>query len=42
MNVIKLLKEIKRSNLTVILMTAYGKKDIAVDAMKNICNGFIE
>ncbi len=38
-----LLKEIRRtSGMPVVLMTAYGDKDIVVEAMKNRCSGFID
>ena len=38
------LKEIreKHKNLDVIMMTAYGEKKLAVEALKNRCAGFIE
>ena len=32
----------KKINLPVIMMTAYGHKDVLVDALRNQCNGFIE
>ncbi len=39
-----LLKTIRalKSAIPVILMTAYGKKDLVVEAWKNQCSGFIE
>ena len=39
-----LLKAIRsfKSTIPVILMTAYGKKDLVVEAWKNQCSGFIE
>ena len=38
------LKKIRsqNKNLPVMLMTAYGKKEVLVDALRNHCNGFIE
>lgn len=30
------------TNISVILMTAYGKKEVLVDALRNHCNGFLE
>jgi DNA-binding NtrC family response regulator len=44
MNGIELLQNIrwKHGNLPVILMTAYGKRDIVLDALRNQCNGFID
>jgi DNA-binding NtrC family response regulator len=32
----------KHGNLPVILMTAYGQRDIILDALRNQCNGFID
>jgi signal transduction histidine kinase len=39
-----LLKKIRMGNksLPVIMMTAYGEKDLIVDAMRNRCDGFID
>jgi DNA-binding NtrC family response regulator len=44
MNGIELLKEIRKTDkhLPVIMMTAYGDKDLVVDAMRNSCDGFID
>jgi len=44
MNGIELLQNIrwKHGNLPVILMTAYGQRDIVLDALRNQCNGFID
>jgi DNA-binding NtrC family response regulator len=44
MNGIALLQNIrwKHGNLPVILMTAYGQRDIVLDALRNQCNGFID
>jgi len=43
MDGMELLKEIRRtSDVPVILMTAYGDKDVVVEAMKNRCSGFID
>ena len=44
MNGIELLGKIRQfdSKLPVIIMTAYGDKDIAVAAMKKNCNGFLD
>ncbi len=41
---IELLKKIreKYGELPVIIMTAYGGKDMLIDAMRNRCDGFIE
>ena len=38
------LKKIRSQNkhLAVMMMTAYGKKEVLVDALRNQCNGFIE
>ena len=32
----------KHGNLPVILMTAYGQRDLILDALRNQCNGFID
>ncbi|MBW1897547.1 MAG: response regulator [Deltaproteobacteria bacterium] len=39
-----LLKKIREENkrLPIIMMTAYGEKNLVVDALHNRCNGFIE
>lgn len=44
MNGIELLRRIreKDSALPVIIMTAYGDKDLVIDAMRNECDSFIE
>ena len=44
MNGLEFLKKIRidHKDLFVILMTAYGKKEVIVDALRNQCNGFIE
>ena len=44
MNGMELLKKIREKNntLPVILMTAYGEKDLVIDALRNSCNSFIE
>jgi len=44
MNGIELLQNIrwKHGNLPVILMSAYGQRDIVLDALRNRCNGFID
>jgi len=44
MNGMDLLKKIRRKNkcLPVIMMTAYGEKDLVIDALRNRCNSFIE
>jgi len=44
MNGIELLQNIrwKHGNLPVILMTAYGQRDIVLDALRNQCNGFMD
>lgn len=44
MNGIELLQKIRATNKTipVILMTAYGDKDLVVEAMHHRCNGFID
>lgn len=44
MNGIELLQNIrwKQGNLPVILMTAYGQRDIALEAFRNHCNGYID
>ena len=44
MNGMELLKKLREKNKTlpVILMTAYSKKDLVVDALRNSCNSFIE
>jgi DNA-binding NtrC family response regulator len=43
-NGIKLLQSIRwlHGSLPVILTTAYGQRDIVVDALRNQCNGFID
>ena len=44
MNGLSLLKNIRKSDRTlpVIMMTAYGDKEIVIDALRNRCNSFIE
>lgn len=44
MNGIELLKEIRErhNSLPFILMTAYGEKDLAIEALRNRCDGYIE
>jgi len=44
MNGMELLKKLRKKNnmLPVILMTAYGKKNLIIDALHNNCNSFIE
>ena len=44
MNGMELLKSIREENifLPVILMTAYGEKDLVIDALRHRCNSFIE
>lgn len=44
MNGIVLLKKIRENNKTipVIIMTAYGDKDLVIEAMHHRCTGFIE
>jgi two-component system sensor histidine kinase/response regulator len=44
LNGIELLKKIRQnhSSLPFILMTAYGDKDLVIEALRNRCNGFIE
>jgi len=44
MNGLDLLKAIREKNksLSVIVMTAYGKKDLVIEAMRNRCDSFIE
>lgn len=44
MNGLELLKSIRelRADLPVILMTAYGRKDLVIDALRNRCDSFIE
>jgi signal transduction histidine kinase len=44
MNGIELLRNIRESygNLPVIMMTAYGEKDLIIDALRNRCDSFIE
>ena len=44
MNGIELLKRIRENHgsLPVILMTAYGEKDVVIEALRNRCNSFIE
>jgi len=43
-NGIELLQNIRwrHGNLPVILMSAYGQRDIVLDALRNQCNGFID
>lgn len=43
-NGLELLQNIrwKHGNLPVILMTAYGHRDLILDALRNQCNGFID
>ena len=43
-NGLELLQNIrwKHDNLPVILMTAYGHRDLILDALRNQCNGFID
>ena len=33
---------LRHGDLPVIMMTAYGKRDIILDALRNQCNGFID
>jgi len=44
MNGIELLQKIRENNKTipVIIMTAYGDKDLVIEAMHHRCNGFID
>lgn len=44
MNGIELLRKIRENNKTlpVIIMTAYGDKDLVIEAMHHQCTGFIE
>lgn len=44
MDGITLLKKIREGykSLPILLMTAYGEKDLVVDALRNRCDGFIE
>jgi len=44
MNGIELLKKIREhyGPLPVILMTAYGEKDLVIEALRNRCDSFIE
>jgi signal transduction histidine kinase len=44
MNGIELTQHVRRNhgNLPVIMMTAYGQKDLVIDALRNHCNSFIE
>jgi signal transduction histidine kinase len=44
MNGMELLRNIRmnRGNLPVIMMTAYGQKDLVIDALRNHCDSFIE
>ncbi len=44
MNGIELLQNIRGGNgdLPVIMMTAYGQKDMVIDVLRNHCSGFIE
>jgi two-component system response regulator FlrC len=43
-NGIELLKMIRKNHrfLPVILMTAFGEKDLIIEALRNRCDGFIE
>ncbi|RLB75598.1 MAG: hypothetical protein DRH24_19355 [Deltaproteobacteria bacterium] len=43
MNGMELLQKIRENNKTipVIIMTAYGDKDVVIEAMHHRCNGFI-
>ena len=44
LNGIELLKRIRENHgsLPVILMTAYGEKDLVIEALRNRCDSFIE
>jgi DNA-binding NtrC family response regulator len=44
MNGIELLQKIRENDKTVpvIIMTAYGDKDLVIEAMHHCCNGFID
>ena len=44
MNGIELLKKIRHTykSIPVIIMTAYGDKDLVIEAMRYRCNGFID
>jgi CheY-like chemotaxis protein len=44
MNGIELVKKIRQhySSLPVILMTAYGEKELVIEALRNRCDSFIE
>lgn len=44
MNGIELLQKIRQINkiIPVIIMTAYGDKDLVIEAMHHRCNGFID
>ncbi len=44
MNGLELLKKLREKNKTlpVILMTAYSKKDLVIDVLRDSCNSFIE
>lgn len=44
MNGMELLRDIRKNhgNLPIIMMTAYGKKDLILDALRNHCDCFIE
>ena len=44
MNGIELLREIRRQygNLPVIIMTAYGQKELVIDALRHRCDSYIE
>jgi signal transduction histidine kinase len=44
MNGIELLKEIRirESTIPVIMMTAYGEKDLVIEALRNKCDSFLE
>ena len=44
MNGLELLKKVRENhgNLPVIMMTAYGKKSLVIDALRNRCDSFIE
>lgn len=44
MNGIEVLKKIRQNygSLPVIIMTAYGERDLVIEALRNRCNSFIE
>jgi DNA-binding NtrC family response regulator len=44
LNGIELLKRIRENHgsLPVILMTAYGEKDLIIEALRNRCDSFLE